>query len=78
MVSSLEKTFNPEYLPILSEFGFNLGHDYDFRGSFEELVEPLLSGHLIVQDGDGFVITGEGRDVVNRLIRNTRFTRVSP
>jgi Co/Zn/Cd efflux system component/predicted transcriptional regulator len=76
IIASLEKTFKPEYVPILSEFRFSLGKGFDFRESFDTLIEPLLKERLLIQREKEFIITDEGRDRVNRMIKNTRFARV--
>jgi Co/Zn/Cd efflux system component/predicted transcriptional regulator len=73
IISSLEKTFKPEYVPILSEFRFSLGEGFNFDVSFNDLIEPLLKDNLLIQRNDEFIITNEGRNNVDRLLGNMRF-----
>jgi Co/Zn/Cd efflux system component/predicted transcriptional regulator len=78
IISSLERTFKPQYVPILSEFGFSLGKGYDFNGSFDMLMKPLLNERLLIQDKGEFVVTDQGRNLVNRMVKNIRYRQVYP
>ncbi len=73
LITALERTFKPEYVPILHEFRFSLGRDIDFDRSFDELTQPLLDEELLVQREDTFVLTAKGRNRVNRMVRSLRF-----
>ena len=73
VIAALERTFKPEYVPILHEFRFSLGKDVDFDASFDELTRPLLEDGLLVQRHDTFVLTAKGRNRVNRMVRSLRF-----
>jgi Co/Zn/Cd efflux system component/predicted transcriptional regulator len=76
IISSLEKTFKPEYVPVLSEFRFSLGKGFDFNESFNTIMEPLLDEHLLIQKNEELILTDEGRNRVNRMIKNARFRKV--
>lgn len=76
IITVLERTFTPDYVPILSEFHLSLGKDYDFRESFPSLIEPLLANHLLRQDGEAFILTPEGRERVAKTIKARRFHMV--
>ena len=76
VISSLEKTFKPEYVPILSEFKFSLGKGFDFRQSFADLVKPLLDEGLLIQQDEKFMLTNKGRSRVDGLSRNMRFRQI--
>jgi hypothetical protein len=76
IISSLEKTFKPEYVPILSEFRFSLGKEFDFEQSFNDLVKPLLDERLLIQHNEKFILTDEGRSRVSKLFRNMRFRQI--
>jgi Co/Zn/Cd efflux system component len=75
IINSLEKTFKPEYVPILSEFKFSLGKGFDFKQSFDDLLKPLLDERLLIQQNQKFILTDEGRSRVDGLLRNMRFAR---
>jgi hypothetical protein len=75
LISMLEKTFNPEYVPIISEFRFSLGKSVDFHESFDVIVKPLLSRGLLIQQKDGYSITNEGVSFVNRTMKSTRLLK---
>ncbi len=60
LVNSLERTFKPKYIPILSEFEFSLGAGFDFEKEFDNLIEPLLDKKLLVKKDDTFILTKEG------------------
>jgi cation diffusion facilitator family transporter len=75
LISMLEKTFKPEYIPIISEFRFSLGKSVDFHESFDAIMAPLLSKGLLIQQKEGYSVTDEGVSFVNRTIKNTRLLR---
>jgi Co/Zn/Cd efflux system component len=73
LIASLEKVFKPEYVPILSEFGYSLGKGFDFKAEFDNLAIPLLEKGYLVQDGDSFNLTASGKRTIERWIRDMRF-----
>jgi divalent metal cation (Fe/Co/Zn/Cd) transporter len=77
IIHSLEKTFDPAYVPILSEFRFSLGRGFNFSKSFDILMEPLLNEGLLIQKDEGYIITNEGKNRISRLVKNTRFSRIA-
>ena len=42
LINSLERTFKPNYIPVLSKYRFNLGEEFDFEKEFKNLIKPLL------------------------------------
>lgn len=48
LVNSLERTFKPKYIPILSEFEFSLGERFDFEKEFDNPIKPLSDKGLLV------------------------------
>ena len=73
IISSLKETFQPEYVPILSELRLSLGRGIDFDESFGELVKPLADDKLLTQGGEGYVISDSGKTRVSSLIKKMRF-----
>lgn len=73
LISSLEKTFQPEYIPILSEFKFMLGEGFDFEKEFDNLVEPLLDKKLLVKKDDKLILTKEGEKHVDKVFGSMRY-----
>ncbi len=72
LINSLEETFKTGYLPILSEFKFGLGKDYDFEGNFSDLIKPLVDEGYLLENDEELLLTEKGKLRVNRLFRNIR------
>jgi len=73
LIRELERTFKPKYVPILTEFKFSLGKGFDFEGSFDTLVNPLVDNDLLVKRNGDLFITEEGRKRINELTRMVRY-----
>lgn len=73
LVHELERTFRPRYVPILTEFKFSLGKGFDFEGSFDALVNPLVENGLLVKRNGDFRITEEGKKRITELTRSLRY-----
>lgn len=76
IITSLKNIFQPEYVPIVSEFRFSLGKGFDFNQSLDMLLEPLIKWNLIVQINNEYLITEEGRNYIKRKIQNSRLQKV--
>jgi hypothetical protein len=73
LVNELNRTFKPEYIPILTEYKFRLGEGFDFEDSFEALVYPLLENGFLNKQNEDFLITDKGAKHVTELTKNLRF-----
>ena len=73
IINSLEETYKPQYIPILSEFKFNLGEGFDFEEKFNDLIEPLLDKKLLIKEDNKFIITKAGKDRVDKVFKSIRF-----
>jgi cation diffusion facilitator family transporter len=73
LIGELERTFKPKYVPILTEFKFSLGKGFDFEGSFDTLVNPLVDNDLLVKRNGDLLITEEGRKRITELTRMVRY-----
>ena len=73
LIRELERTFKPKYVPILTEFKFSLGKGFDFEGSFDTLVNPLVDNDLLVKRNGDLLITEEGRKRITDLTRLVRY-----
>ena len=73
LVQELERTFKPEYVPILAEFKFSLGKGFDFEKSFENLVNPLVKDNLLIKRNGDFHITNKGITQITDLKRTMRY-----
>ena len=73
MIKSLKETFDPEYMPVISEFKFSLGKGFDFREKFNILIKPLLEENLIVENRNGFSLTKEGERHLDRKFHLIRY-----
>jgi cation diffusion facilitator family transporter len=73
LIRELERTFKPKYVPILTEFKFSLGKGFDFEGSFDTLVNPLVDNDLLVKRNGDLLITEEGRKRITELTRMVRY-----
>jgi cation diffusion facilitator family transporter len=73
IINSLEETYKPQYIPILSEFKFNLGEGFDFKEKFNDLIRPLSDKKLLIKEDNKFIITKAGKDRVDKVFRSIRF-----
>lgn len=73
LVTALERTFKPRYVPILSEFKFSLGEDFDFEEEFDNLIKPMLDEKLLIKEENKFILTGEGKKRVNKVFSSMRY-----
>jgi hypothetical protein len=73
IIKSLKDTFEPEYMPVISEFKFSLGKGFDFRAKFNILIKPLLEKNLIVENRGEFSLTKEGEKHLDRKFHLIRY-----
>lgn len=73
LVNELQRTFKPEYIPILTEYRFRLGEGVDFQKSFDTLANPLLENGLLHKRNGDFLITDKGEKHISELTKNLRF-----
>ena len=73
IINSLEETYKPQYIPILSEFKFNLGEGFDFEEKFNDLIKPLLDEKLLIKEDDKIILTKAGKDRVDKVFKSIRF-----
>jgi hypothetical protein len=74
IIDSLERTFRPQYLPIVSEFKIG-GEPFDFNLEFHNLVQPLLEKELLAVEDSDFSLTDQGRRWVADSSRTLRYRR---
>jgi Co/Zn/Cd efflux system component/predicted transcriptional regulator len=73
IIKNLKETFNPEYMPVISEFKFSLGKGFDFREKFNNLIKPLLEKNLIVENSGEFSLTKEGERYLDKKFHLIRY-----
>jgi hypothetical protein len=73
IINSLEQTYQPKYIPILTEFKFTLGEGIDFKENFDDLMHPLLEKEWLIERDGQFILTKTGKERVDRIIRIMRF-----
>lgn len=73
LVFSLVATFQPEYIPIFSEFEFSLGKGIDFEKEFDTIVKPLINKKFLIQKDEKFVLTKDGRKYISHLCKNIKY-----
>ncbi len=73
LVNSLERTFGPKYVPILSEFKSSLGEGFNFEKEFDNLIDPLLEKKLIIIKDVNLILTEEGRKRVDWISKSMRY-----
>jgi len=73
IINNLRGTFAPEYMPVISEFKFSLGKDFDFKEKFDSLIEPLLEKKLIVENRGGFSLTEDGEKHLDKKFSLIRY-----
>ncbi len=73
IINNLRETFDPEYMPIISEFKFSLGKGFDFSEKFNILIKPLLEKCLIVESKGIFTLTKEGEKHLDKKFHLIRY-----
>jgi cation diffusion facilitator family transporter len=73
LINELQRTFKPEYIPILSEYKFRLGEGIDFEEAFDDFVTPLIESGLLKKQNGAFLITDKGKKHVTELTKNLRY-----
>jgi len=73
IIKSLKKTFDPEYMPVISEFKFSLGKGFDFGEKFNILIKPLLEKNLMVENRGEFSLTKEGERHLDKKFHLVRY-----
>lgn len=73
IIENLKETFDPEYMPVMSEFKFGLGRGFDFEGKFDTIIQPLLDKKLIVEGKGDFSMTKAGEKHLDRKFHIIRF-----
>jgi cation diffusion facilitator family transporter len=73
IINNLKETFDPAYMPVISEFKFSLGKGFDFREKFDDLVKPLLEKDLIVKHRGKFSLTKEGEKHLDKKFHLIRY-----
>lgn len=74
LVQSLNYTFNPSYVPIVSEFNVKLGADVDFESKLEAIMAPLLEGGYVDDESGVYRVTMKGKTRVWRMFKTLRYT----
>ena len=72
----LAKTFKQAYIPILSEFGFNMSGGFDFEKEVDTLVQPLLEDDMLTKKGDVYMITKKGRGHLESTLKGMRYHQI--
>jgi Co/Zn/Cd efflux system component len=73
LVCSLMKTFQPEYIPIFSEFKFSLGKGVDFEKEFSTIVKPLLDKKFLIEKDENFILTKDGEKHIKQVFKNIKY-----
>ncbi|MDR1993899.1 MAG: cation transporter [Nitrososphaerota archaeon] len=67
IVSSLEKTFQPNYVPqVFTEF--TAGRGVNFDTNFLELIKPLLKAGYLTENADCYILTDSGKTYIQDKI----------
>ncbi len=72
LVTSLEQTFRPSYMPQLFT-EFTAGRNYDFDANFQEIIQPLLDDCLIAETEGHFTLTHAGKTYIKDTIDSLRY-----
>jgi len=73
LINSLERTFKPNYIPVLSKYRFNLGEEFDFEKEFKNLIKPLLEEKFIIKKDKNYILTEDGKGRIDRIFRSIRY-----
>ncbi len=60
IISSMRKNFQNIELPLLSDFQYSLGNDYDFDKNFPQLTESLIKEKFLIEKDGYYKITEKG------------------
>ena len=73
LINSLERTFKPNYIPVLSKYRFNLGEEFDFEKEFKNLIKSLLEEKFIIKKDKNYILTEDGKGRIDRIFRSIRY-----
>jgi Co/Zn/Cd efflux system component len=73
IIGNLKETFDPEYMPVMSEFKFGLGKNFDFEGKFDVIIKPLLDSKLLVEYRGVFSLTEQGERYLGKRFSIIRY-----
>src|SRR6056297_2626015 len=54
IISILEETFQPGYIPVLSEFQFGFAVNTDFEKLFPDIIQLLSKQEIVIQEGNHY------------------------
>lgn len=73
LITSLEKTFRPSYLPELFT-EFRVGRNVNFQEIFPDLITPLIEQRYLTQQSDGsYTLTGKGKTYIKDTVDMSRY-----
>ncbi|MFP4461395.1 MAG: cation diffusion facilitator family transporter, partial [Thermotogota bacterium] len=78
LISTLKETFQPGYIPVLSEFQFGFASNTDFEKLFPDIIQPLSNQEIVIQEENGYHLNEEKRIEIEEYCSNTFITEVKP
>jgi cation diffusion facilitator family transporter len=72
LVSSLEKTFRPNYMPAAFT-EFRVGTGVDFENDFSDLIKPLTDEAYIVETNGVYSLTSKGKTFIKDTVDTLRY-----
>lgn len=78
LISILEDTFQPGYIPVLSEFQIGFAFNTDFEKILPEMMAPLIDQSIVKQDERGYWIDEKKRIEMEEFVSNTFIVETKP
>ncbi len=78
LISNLEETFKPEYMPLISEFQLGIASNADFKKTFPAIIAPLINRNIVIREGDSYRLKREKRIEIEEYISNTFIEETKP
>jgi len=78
IISILEETFQPGYIPVLSEFQFGFAVNTDFEKLFPDIIQLLSKQEIVIQEENGYRLNEEKRIEIEEYCSNTFVTPTKP
>ncbi len=78
LITILEDTFQPGYIPVLSEFQIGFAFNTDFEQILPEMMAPLIDQSIVKQDERGYWIDEKKRIEIEEFVSNTFVVETKP
>jgi len=78
LINILKESFQPGYIPVLSEFQIGFAVNSDFDKLFPVLIEPLINREIVIHNEKHYILNKRKRVEIEEYISNTFILETKP